>query len=281
MKELALKNLRNFIPLFLLSMTVHTEVPTFLRRYPVWQGFWKYNWVSKFLLVVAMILGFSSLGKLTSWWSGADTSTMLGFAGSVTDLAQDFGSTAYGLLADGGMKYVILLLVEVLIFHATYKTLDIITEEKHPEPALDDFIRAERRMFEIVIRSWVLELLVMIAVGAILGIIGLDILENSIHILVQCYFLGLAVIDNYHEHRGRTIRQSYAITHQVIGLAFGVGLILYLLLMIPLVGVIIGPLVASVAATLAMNDVERNWDLDIVIPPKKEKRKRKKRTKVA
>lgn len=275
MKKLFYKNLKNFVPLFLLSLTVHAEVPTFLKRYPVWKGFLKYNWISKILLVAAAFSSLVFLDTLMDWWNKADTSSALGFTSSIGNLAQNIGSEGYDLFMDGGMKYVILLLVEVLIFHATYKTLDIITEEKRPEPTFNDFVQAEIRMFKIVLRSWVLELLTMIFVGIVLGFLGLNILEDFIHVLIQCYFLGLAVVDNYHEHRGRTIRESYYITHQVIGLAFGVGLILYLFLYIPLLGAIIGPLVAAVAATLCMDEVERNWHLNLEMPPPKKKKKKK------
>lgn len=269
MKKLFYKNLKNFIPLFLLSLTVHAEVPTFLKRYPVWRGFLNYNWLSKVLVIAAAFLSLVFLSTLVDWWAQADTSTALGFTNSVGTLAQNITTEGYDLFMDGGMKYVILLLVEVLIFHATYKTLNIITEEERPAPTLNDFVNAEIRMFKIVIRSWILELLTMACVGVFLSILGMDILESFIHILIQCYFLGLAVIDNYHEHRGRTIRESYFITHQVIGLAFGVGLILYLFLFLPFVGAIVGPLVAGVAATLAMDEVERNWHLILMMPTNK------------
>lgn len=273
MKKLFFKNLFNFIPLFLLTLTTHLEIPKFLKQHQVWKGFLKYTWVSKFLLVVAMILGFNFLSIFLNWFRQVDTSTVLGFTTSVGVFAQEIGAKGYGLVTDGALKYVILILIEVLIFHATYKTLQVITKEDRPTPKLEDFIAAQKRMFIVVLRAFILEKLSRIAVNIVLGFLGLMVLEDIMGLLIQCYFLGVVIVDNYHEHRQRSIKEGLFISHQIMGISLGVGLVLYCLLYIPFVGAIVGPLVAATAATLVMYEVEEEWQLELEMPLPKEKDK--------
>lgn len=273
MKKLFFKNLSNFIPLLLLTLTTHLEAPKFLKRHRVWEGFLNYTWVSKFLLGVTILLGLTFLGVFMDWFSEADTSTALGFTASIGTLAQEVGTKGYGLLTDGSLKYVILLLIEVLIFHATYKTLQVITKEECPTPQLKDFIGAQKRMFVVVIRAYILEKLTRVAVNIFLGLMGLMVLEEVMGLFIQCYFLGIVIVDNYHEHRKRSIKEGLFISHQIMGISLGVGLVLYFLLYIPFIGAIIGPLVAATVATLVMHEVEQEWQIELEMPLPKQKNK--------
>lgn len=70
---------------------------------------------------------------------------------------------------------------------------------------------------------------------------------------VQCYYLGFTIVDNYNEQFGLSIKDSAKYTYQNhLGVALGVGLILNILLFIPVLGVVVGPLLSAVTATLVM-----------------------------
>ncbi len=52
-----------------------------------------------------------------------------------------------------------------------------------------------------------------------------------------------------------TIKKSEQFTRQFIGVSVAIGLVAYLLLLIPIVGSLIAPFIGGVAATLAMYDL--------------------------
>ncbi|MFM2374972.1 MAG: hypothetical protein RLZZ165_68, partial [Bacteroidota bacterium] len=94
-------------------------------------------------------------------------------------------------------------------------------------------------------------------------------IRNSIHELVTClllslipgfgqvgaiavssYFLGFGYMDYVLERRRMTIPQAVVFCRQHRGLAIGLGLVMYLIMLIPIVGWMVAPAYATVAATL-------------------------------
>ena len=95
----------------------------FTRKYRLWEGFLKYGWVSRLAILLSIIAGFKE---------------------------------EYNLLFAGGMKYTMLIFLEILIFHITRRTLNILKLESG-DPTLKAFIRAQIRMLKISLVCYVLE----------------------------------------------------------------------------------------------------------------------------
>ena len=58
-------------------------------------------------------------------------------------------------------------------------------------------------MIKVVIRCYILEMIITLLIRIFFGIFGMvDFLEPVAIFGVQCYFLGLVVIDNYNEQFG-------------------------------------------------------------------------------
>ncbi|MEZ4986710.1 MAG: EI24 domain-containing protein [Saprospiraceae bacterium] len=224
-----------------------------IRDRRLWTGMHHYGWVQKVLLGVAMLLSFSFLGMVSGWmgeWFGSGT--LRGFFSGVSHFSSKLFEEGYHSFTSGFMKYFLLLLVEVLIFHFMQRAL----QEVEGTPLRTDFqtfLNAELRMLQVVVRTWAMELVATVLVSIFFGLITpISFLKPLVTFVVQCYFFGLVIMDNYNEQFGLNIKQSLAYSQQFKGIAFGLGFILYLFMLIPVVGVIAGTILVSVTAVLVM-----------------------------
>ena len=116
------------------------------------------------------------------------------------------------------------------------------------------FVRAQIRMLKVVVRVYVMELITTILASVVFGILGLgEWLESIAQFIVQCYFFGLVILDNYNEQQGMAIKESMQYSKNFTGVALVLGLVLYLLMLVPLVGVIAGTILVSVTGAIVMH----------------------------
>ena len=110
-------------------------------------------------------------------------------------------------------------------------------------------------MIKVVIRAYILETILTILISTVLSIADLEYLKFIPIFIVQCYFLGFVVIDNYNEIFDMSIKESEKFTREFAGLSVALGLITYLILIVPIIGAAVAPLLGGVTATLAMNEL--------------------------
>ncbi len=240
------------------------EAIDFIRKHRLWEGFWKFTWVMRILILAGFVASFKLFSIFRNWYQGAQTDNVIAMSQSMMNLFSNVANEGYNFLFIGGFKYIVLLLVEIIVFHFVRRTLEIKTGNSQ-DFTPKTFIRAQIRMFKIVVRNFIMESIVSVLVKTALSIIGLTILEIPLILLVQCYFLGFAMVDNYNELFGMTIRQSAKTTQHYAGLAISVGITTYFLLLIPILGAFIAPFFAGVTATLALHDLseeEGGWRTD-------------------
>ena len=119
-------------------------------------------------------------------------------------------------------------------------------------------------MIKVAIRAWIMEVIVYALVSVFFGIFGfLDWLESPILFLIQCYFFGLVILDNYNEQFGMTIKESMAFSKSYMGVSLALGFVLYLLMLIPLIGVLCGTILVSVTGAIVMSKIAK---LEITSP---------------
>lgn len=242
---------------FITVMKAYTKVPDFLQKERIWEGFWAYGWVSKFLVFAAVLVGFSFVATLFSWIDNlTNHASNQALYATMTYSISDFGSRMYDFLFDGTAKYIILILMEVLIFHATRRTIEILFKRRLRKPVLKDFINAQIRMIKIVFLCWFMEILLSIPIELFFDIFGLQLLKPAGLMLLECYLLGFAIMDNYYEHFGLSIKESYQKMQEYLGVAIGIGLLLYLFLWIPILGAILGTMCAAVAAAFVLQELQ-------------------------
>lgn len=263
-KEIQLKP-AELIPQFVHTLRSHITAVRFTRKHKLWEGFWRYGWVSKMLILIALFIGLKFFGIFMKWinqFREADSEEMMVV---VSGMFTDFYNSGYAELFSGGTKYFMLILLEVIIFHMCRRTLEILNGKYEAALGFNDFIKAQIRMLKVGLYSWVLEIVVAALAGVGLGIFGISFLEDGIVFIAQCYFLGWAVVDNYNEQFGLTINESLKYTSQYFGIALAVGAVLYIIMLIPIAGPIVGPIIAAVTATIVMYDLS-----DLHLRPKPE-----------
>ncbi len=218
----------------------------FIRQNRVWEGYMRHTWISKITVLVAVILSFQFFRVMINLLTGAypkeeaGTGLMTFFTG--------FEHLSNRMLLSGGIKYIYLILLEMMIFHVSVKTLEVLTGKEIPT-TLNQFIDAQVRMIKVSIRNWIFELLCTILIAIALGILGLSSVKYILIGLLQFYLLGFAFIDNYSEMFGLSIKMSSRLVFKHIGAAVVIGLTAYVLFMIPGVGPILAPFICAVAAT--------------------------------
>lgn len=263
-----------FISDFRFGVEKSRESIDFIKKHRLWEGFWKFDWVLKFLILIGAYASWRMFLVFQSWYSGMKSSNPLELTANLGGLFSDVASAGHSLFFLSGFKYVVLILVEIIVFHFVRRTLEIktgIDQDFTPRT----FIKAEIRMINIVVRSFILEYLLLLGVGTVMGIFGVEFLKHPLFLLIQAFFLGFAIIDNYNELFGMNIRQSMVLTSYYPGLAVAVGLMTYGLLLIPVLGAFLAPFLVGVAATLAFHELrekEEGWRIDWTLIGKRKKK---------
>ncbi len=252
----------------------------FIQENKIYRGVSKYTWLSKALAVVAIIGGIGFIKFIFSYWQREEVASQMSLA-SFGSAFTGFVSEGYDLFVIGGLKYVILVLMEVVIFHFTRRTLEIKTGQEF-DTSLKAFINAQVRMLKVVFFSYGMEIFVTIVAGVPLGMLGLEFLKPATAFIIQCFFLGFAVIDNYNEAYHMTIKQSFRYTQRYAAVSLLVGLVVYVLMLAPLVGTVLGPLIGAVVAAITMYELhEIDQDMQWVFQETAERKQRKAAKKAA
>ena len=226
----------------------------FVKEHELWHGILKYTWLSKFLMLVGVIGVIGFVRFIFTYWTDNQVLNELSLA-SLGSAVGGFFVEGYDLFVLGGLKYVILILMEVIIFHFARRTLEIKTGVDI-DTSLKSFIDAQIRMIKVVIYSWLMETIAtVIIVKIILSFFGIDFMDTIATVLIQSYFLGFAIIDNYNEIYHMTIKQSLRYDNQYAMVTLIIGTSAYVMMLVPLAGTIVGPLICAVVATLTMHQL--------------------------
>ncbi|NND32168.1 MAG: hypothetical protein HKN76_06210 [Saprospiraceae bacterium] len=242
---------------FIDSILTFLRVPAFIRDHQLWKGFAKHKLVVFAMMLIGVLLSLRLMSIVMDWWSQLDVSDPLQAGKETTALIAELATGGYELMFAGAYKYMVLIIMEMLIFHMTLRTHEILdgrTESLTP----GIFLKAQIRMIKVSVFIFAMELLVSIGAKAVLAIFGLSFFKGVVLLLIQSFFLGFALIDNYNEIHHLSIRDSYRNTLRFTGVAAGIGMILYLLILIPLIGPVVGPMIGAIAATLIMHKLDDN-----------------------
>lgn len=246
------RSVKEYYEQFLYAVYTIPEAVIFTRRKRLWEGFWRYGWVSRLLIILAIIAGIKFFDLLFDWFDRVDTSDPLSAASSLGTFFTDVAAEELKFLFSGGLKYAMLALMEILIFHISRRTFQLLSG-KDSDATFRAFIRAQVRMLKVTLRSYVLEMVIVTLINVATGIMGFLEPLGWIAILgVQAYYMGFTIIDNHFEQFGLTIKESIRESRNFLGIVLALGLILNLFFIIPVVGTIVGPILATVAATMIM-----------------------------
>lgn len=152
-------------------------------------------------------------------------------------------------------KYIVLMIMSPVLAILSEKTEKLITGNKYPfkfKQLIKDIIRGNI----IVIRNMSIEFIgtvVLFFVGYI-PIIGF--FSPVVLIIISFYFFGFSMIDYSSERHKLSIKESIHYVRANKGFAIANGCIFYLLLLIPIIGLLIAPAYSIIAATLGVEKIK-------------------------
>lgn len=244
--------LASILQQFMFTIGKIREGIDFFYKHRIWEGFWSYGWVVRFLVIAGALFSMKFIEIIYRWMREANTSDPLAVISSMGNLMSSFAHEGYNFFYHGSMKYILLVLMEIIIFHVCRRTIALLLNQDS-EASFKAFVEAQKRMLVVVIRVFVLEMIFTVGVKSVFWIMGpIDFLQPAVIFTIQCYFLGFAVLDNYHEQFGLSIKESFHLGKQFIGVSLALGLFMQIAFYIPIAGAVAGPLIAAVTVTLVM-----------------------------
>jgi len=148
-------------------------------------------------------------------------------------------------------KYFFLIVGSPLFAYLSEKTEAIIEGKDFPfslSQLLKDIIRGIR----IALRNmlWQTVYAVSIFILAFIPLVGW--ITPLISMMVECYYLGFSMLDYSCERHRLSTSQSIAFIGKHKGLAIGNGMVFYLMHLVPVVGWVLAPSYAVIAATISL-----------------------------
>ena len=154
-------------------------------------------------------------------------------------------------------KYIFLIIGSPVFAYLSEKTEAIIEGKDFPfnlKQLLKDIVRGVKLAFRNVL--WQTVYTVSILILSFIPVIGW--VTPLIGLLIECYYLGFSMIDYSCERNKLSTSQSIAFIGRHKGLAIGNGLVFYLMNFIPILGWILAPSYAVIAATLSLYNTKHN-----------------------
>ncbi len=217
------------------------EAHPFIKTNTLWKGYFNQGWRYSVTILLAMLVGILFIMNILRSVESLSIN-------DINSAASGLALIAENIYYDGGIKYLIFILLQMFIFHMSHRTLEVLTGVSKPT-SWKDFYKVMVRGFKLAIRNFFMEIVTGTVISIILGILALSLFKSTALLFLQFYFIGYTYMDIYFYQGGLRVRETskyirhHAAAAIVIG-AFGFGLFL-----IPLAGAFIAPLICSVAAT--------------------------------
>lgn len=244
-------NFSDFISHALSMLQVMIETPFFIKENKLWLGLFDHKWIAFFTIIISLLFSWYLLDDIQErfFWNEVVVATpadLVAEMGMATDLLEEQGTKA---ARSGGSKYLLLILLEVIIFYFCAKTLSILTKEKDTLK-FKKFFNAEKRMIKLMAWNFAKGIVAQVFIYTALTIVGFNELTPIAMFLVYSYFIGYAFLDNYNEQFSFKLKESQQIIRQHLGAVFSLGLVVTLLMYIPLIGPLLAPIFGGVSASI-------------------------------
>ena len=154
-------------------------------------------------------------------------------------------------------KYIWLIVGSPVFAYLSERT-DSIIENKEFNFNGRQFLKDVIRGIRIAMRNCLWQSVYMISIVLLSLIPVLGWLTPLLALLVECYYYGFSMLDYSFERKKMTAAESIYFIGNHKGLAIGNGLIFYLMQLLPLLGWVLAPAYAVVAATLSLHDIRES-----------------------
>ncbi len=152
-------------------------------------------------------------------------------------------------------KYIWLIVGSPIFAFLSERTASII-EEKEFYFNSKQFIKDIFRAIKIALRNCLWQSVYMISILLLSLIPIAGWLTPLLALLVECYYYGFSMLDYSFERKKLTATESIFFIGNHKGLAIGNGLLFYIMQIIPVVGWVLAPAYAVIAATLSLHEAK-------------------------
>jgi CysZ protein len=152
-------------------------------------------------------------------------------------------------------KYLFLIIGSPVFAYLSEKTQSIIDEKEYPfsfRQLLKDMARGIKLAFRNAVWQTVYSICILLI--SFIPVIGLATVLLAF--FIECYYLGFSMIDYSCERNKLSSSQSIAFIGKHKGLAIGNGAVFYFAHLFPVIGWVLAPGYAVIAATISLNNIK-------------------------
>lgn len=150
-------------------------------------------------------------------------------------------------------KYVVLIILSPVLALLSEKVDGLLTNQEFPF-VMKRFVSDVLRGVVLALRNLVIEFSMLFGLFLFSFIPVLGWITPFLMLVVEFFFFGFSMIDYSNERRKMTVRESTRYIMANKGLAIANGGVFHFLLLVPIIGIMIGPTYGVVAATLASHE---------------------------
>jgi CysZ protein len=153
-------------------------------------------------------------------------------------------------------KYIFLIIGSPVFAYLSEKTESILEGKEFPfsfRQLFSDIVRGIKLAFRNLL--WQSVYVISILILSLIPLIGW--VTPIFALLIECYYLGFSMLDYSSERHKLSPQQSITFIGRHRGLAIGNGMVFYLMHLIPVLGWLLAPSYAVIAATLSFSNAKR------------------------
>ncbi len=251
----------------MIAIQAYGEAHRFIRRHNLWKWILIPGIIYMLLFVVSMyffgksatnVIDFLLIKSHLNEWVISMKSRVLGFLFTLSGMMLWL---ILMLFYFSLFKYIWLIIGSPIFAYLSEKTEAIIEGKDYPfsfPQLLSDIVRG----IGIALRNslWQTVYTVSILLLSIIPLVGW--VTPVFAILIECYYYGFAMLDYSCERNKLSMAQSISFISAHKGLAIGNGILFYLMHLVPIIGWVLAPAYAVIAATLSLYPM-KNRDISI------------------
>ena len=239
-------NISEFFPQAGRILRITGESYAFFKKNELWKGIFKHRWVTLVTIILSVLFTYTLFSDIFDILISSDPSPD---GANVEGEKKYFSGISKFTAIFSGSKYLMLILLEIVIFHFSVKTLEVLNKEKY-ETTFGMFIKAEMRMIKVMIRSFVYTFIVNILLNIGLSILGFSYALPAFMFVVTSYFIGLGFLDNYNEQQKLNVKESDICIRYNSGAATTLGVLASVGLVVPIIGPLLVPVFGAIVANI-------------------------------
>lgn len=233
----------------------------FIKEHKLWKWILVPGLLYMILFAVGMYFFWQSSNDVVSWmsreagleaWLQRQRSEWLSFlfvmVGLIVRLLLVFVYFSY-------FKFLFLIIGSPVFAYLSEKTASIVEGKEYPF-SFRQLMHDTWRGTKLALRNTVWQTVYLVALLLLSLVPVAGWIVPMIALFVECYYYGFSMVDYSCERNKLSPSQSIAFISRHKGLAIGNGLIFYLMHFVPIVGWILAPAYAVVAATISLHHIK-------------------------